>query len=125
VTIHQPGATDDHGSTIATATAWNIATTPTQAGSLELGDDIDYFSFTAPATGSYRFVSDATGNVSGYLFNATGGEIAHNSDSGPGSNFQITHTLTGGQVYYLAIRNHTQKASNTKTGPYTITATRR
>jgi hypothetical protein len=124
VTVHQPGANDDHGNTTATATPWNIATTPTIAGSLELGDDIDYFAFTAPATGSYRFVSAATGNPNGYLFNATGTQIASNLDSGPGSNFQITHTLTAGQVYYLAIRNHTQKATNTNTGPYTITVTR-
>jgi hypothetical protein len=124
VTVHQPGAVDDHGSTIATASAWNIATTPTQAGSLELGDDVDYFSFTAPATASYRFVSAATGNVDGYLFNASGTVIASNLDSGPGSNFQITYKLTSGQVYYLGIRNHTQKVTNTKTGPYTITAAR-
>jgi hypothetical protein len=125
IPVHQPGAVDDHGSTIATASAWNIATTPTQAGSLELGDDVDYFSFTAPATASYRFVSAATGNVDGYLFNASGIIIASNLDSGPGSNFQITYTLTSGQVYYLGLRNHSQKVTNTKTGPYTITATRR
>jgi hypothetical protein len=124
VQVHQPGAVDDHGSTVASATAWDIANSPTVAGSLELGNDIDYFRFTAPTTGSYKLVSAATGNVNGYLYNASGTQIAYNLDSGPGSNFQITYTLTAGQVYYVAIRNYSNSATNTNTGSYTITATR-
>ncbi|MDR2377859.1 MAG: hypothetical protein LBD70_00325 [Bifidobacteriaceae bacterium] len=122
VLVYQPGAVDDHGSDPATATAWDLAAAATVSGNLELSDDLDYFVFTAPASGSYRFVSEATGNVSGYLYNSAASRIAYNLDSGPGSNFQITHTLTAGQVYYLAIRNSSQSTSNT--GPYTITATR-
>ncbi|MDR2377851.1 MAG: hypothetical protein LBD70_00275 [Bifidobacteriaceae bacterium] len=122
VLVYQPGAVDDHGSDPAAATAWDLAAAATVSGSLELGDDLDYFVFTAPASGSYRFVSDATGNVSGYLYNSAATRIAYNLDSGPGYNFQITHTLTAGQVYYLAIRNSSQSTSNT--GAYTISATR-
>jgi hypothetical protein len=120
--VHQPGAVDDHGDAPASATSWDLAATPTVAGSLGLPADIDYFAFTPAATGSYRFISAATGNPNGYLYNAAGTRLTYNLDSGPGSNFQITYTLTAGQTYYLAIRNYSQTTTNT--GPYTITVTR-
>jgi hypothetical protein len=123
VTVHQPGAVDDHGNTPAAATEWDLAAAPAASGVLETGPDVDVFTFTAPATGTYKLTSDATGNVSGYLYDQAGKQIAYNLDSGPGLNFQITRTLTAGETYHLAIRNSNQTQTNTNTGPYTITAT--
>ncbi|MDR1152162.1 MAG: BACON domain-containing protein, partial [Bifidobacteriaceae bacterium] len=123
VTVTQRGVTDDHGSTIATATPWDIVAAPRFTGSLEIGPDVDYFAFTAPVSGQYVFESAATGNVNGYLFNSAGSQIAYNLNSGPGSNFKITYALTAGQRYYLGLRNSSQRETNTNTGPYAVAIT--
>jgi hypothetical protein len=112
---------DDHGSTPATATAWDVWAQRQMTGVLEVAGDWDYFWFTAPATGPYTFTSGpSTGDPDGLLYDAAGTLVTQNDDGAGNLDFRLRGTLTGGQRYHVAIRNHSPTGA-TDVGPYTIT----
>ncbi|MDR1634169.1 MAG: hypothetical protein LBS27_04465, partial [Bifidobacteriaceae bacterium] len=80
VAVVQSGVTDDYGNTVDTAARWQFGgttgNTAKVSGTLEVGPDVDVFKFTAPVSGTYRFISEGTGNVSGYLYDESGQQIS-------------------------------------------------
>jgi hypothetical protein len=115
---------DDHGSSMAGSSSWPVASQSQVTGSLEVASDVDYFSFTAPASGTYTFRSGpSTGDVMGSLYGSNTALIASDNDGGGGRDFLVTAYLTSGVRYFVGIRN-TDSAASTS-GAYTITMTRR
>ena len=108
---------DDYGNTFATAYNWtlNAGTTNAKSGKIDVAYDIDMFQFTAPTTGSYTFYSTSAIDTTGTLYNSAQTQLTFNDDGGANYNFQITYSLTAGQVYYLAVKGY-----STNIGDYTV-----
>ncbi len=60
--------------------------------------------FTPEFTHQYIFRSTGSGDTYGYIYDAEGNQLASDDDSGGNNQFQITYTLTAGQVYYLGVK---------------------
>lgn len=105
-------APDDHGNTIATATA--VAVPSTKAGVIGSGTDVDYFKFTL--TTSRKVTIRTTGNVDTYgtLYRSTGSYITE-ADDATDRNFSITTTLAAG-TYAIAVEGY----SSSDTGAYSL-----
>ncbi len=78
-------------------------------------NEVDYFTFVAPVTGSYQ-VSTLTplSNMDTVLgiFNSSGARIAYNDDiSTTNRDSQVTLTLSAGHRYYLGVTNYTGSAN--------------
>lgn len=86
-----------------------------------IGSTMQYLRFTAPVSGWYEFESSnhaATADPAANLYAADLSWIAYDDDSAGGLNFRITAELTGGQVYYLVVR---QWAAERTYGAFTVT----
>jgi hypothetical protein len=74
------------------------------------GTEVDYYSFTAPVAGSYRFAtnSSAVDTVLG-VFSSTGQRLAYNDDinTGVNTNSQVSVNLAAGSRYFVGITNYT------------------
>ncbi len=82
-------------------------------------NEVDYYSFVAPVSGTYRLSaltpSSSLDTVLG-LFDATGARVAYNDDISAGNrDSQLTATLTAGARYYFGVTNYT----GTPGGAYT------
>lgn len=86
-----------------------------KSGSINYPNDEVWYTFTATA-GSGTYVIGTKGNMDtkGYLYDSNGCFITSNDDNG-GLNFKINFYLTGGNTYYLKVRDY-----STKTGNYTV-----
>ena len=80
---------------------------------------VRYFRFTAPSSGTYVFTSSGSADSYGYLYNASGTQLAYNDDNGSDRNFRISYSLTSGSVYYLKARLYSSSA----TGSFTVRVT--
>jgi hypothetical protein len=75
-------------------------------------NEVDYYRFTAPTTGTYTLSATRTSgssldSVIG-LFSASGARLAYNDDiSATNLNSRTTATLTAGRTYYLGVTNYT------------------
>lgn len=74
------------------------------------GSESDYYSFVAPASGSYRIAAQTPystlDSVIG-LYSATGRRLAFNDDHAGGTDSQLTASLTAGARYYVGISKYT------------------
>ena len=104
---------DDHGNARAQATPVTNGTPVT--GNIETGDDSDYFSIEAPVTGTLTVKTTGTTDTIGVLYHSTGVQLAINDDDGTGTNFSISHPVTGGTYYVKVI------SKGTSTGMYRLT----
>lgn len=79
------------------------------------GIEVDYYAFTAPATGAYLFTArtPATSSLDTVLgvFTSTGQRIAFNDDivRFTQTDSKLTVSLTAGQQYYFGITNYTDE----------------
>jgi subtilisin family serine protease len=109
-------------------------------GNLVVGpNDVDIYSFTAPATSDYQFATDTTTDGSAQtaveVFNASGQTLAANqSVSSTSTNSVVTVAMQAGQTYYVGVSGVGPNqyayspltgagAGPGSTGSYTITAT--
>ena len=102
----------DHGNSRATAT--RVALPSTTTGTIDPGDDTDYFHFDVPARGAVTMESSGDLDTLGTLFDASGNRIVQDDDGGDGLNFRIERTLDAG-AYYVRVHSY-QRA----TGDYTL-----
>ena len=104
---------DDHGDSIATATA--VAIGDTVQGYLTAGDE-DFFRITIPRD-DFPLIAftEGTTDTYGHLLDGNGTAITSNDDSGERLNFRIARELDAG-TYYLRIRGVFLRP----TGPYTL-----
>lgn len=109
--------TDKHGNSFSSAAPINIESN-VDAG-IDNAGDVDYFSFTAPRTGSYIITTTGTTDTYGYLYASNQSLLTYNDDSGEGNNFQIVYNLTANQTYYIQIKHY----NATGTGLYTLRIT--
>lgn len=82
-------------------------------------NEVDYYTFLAPAAGSYRFdastPSSSVDTVLG-IFNGSGGRVAFNDDiSSSNRDSRVTVTLAAGARYYFGITNYTGTANGSYT----------
>lgn len=104
---------DDHGNTMAAATA---VRRPSQtAGNLETSGDVDFFRFTLTASATVVIQTSSSIDTYGYLYNASGSLLAYDDDAGAGYNFYISRTLPAG-TYYLRVKGY----STSTVGAYTL-----
>ncbi len=116
--VEGPGAgslSDDHGLSPWSATPVPIGSIT--SGTLNVGDDRDYFKLTVTSAGWHYFITQGTTATVGRLYDATLTQIATDDDSGAGDNFQVVAYLIPGD-YYLAVSGD----FSTTTGAYTFVA---
>ena len=65
-----------------------------------------YYKIVPKYSGEYRFYTSGTHNPYGYLYDSAQNWITSNSYGGEGNNFLISHTLTAGETYYVAVRTY-------------------
>ncbi len=105
----EPGAyalhlrTGEHGNTRATAT--RISLPSTTAGTIDPGEDEDYFRFEVAASSTVVMESGGGLDAVGTLFGAGGNRIALDDDGGAGSNFRMERTLDPG-TYYIRVHSY-------------------
>jgi hypothetical protein len=102
------GIPDDHGDTTST-TGQLVVGGGATAGRIEAGGDRDWYRVTLVGGTPYAFRADAA-PVNGLpdpyltLYDAAGGQIANNDDSGGNRNSLITYLPTLSGTYYLGVR---------------------
>lgn len=89
------------------------------SASISTGGAVKYFRFTPSASGTYTFSSTGSSDSCAYLLNSSGSTLAYDDDSGAGTNFSLSYSLTGGSTYYLLVRMYSSSA----TGSFTVTVT--
>ena len=83
---------DDHGNTRQTATS--VAVPSATSGTINPGNDRDYFRFVVPDTTAV--VMETTGSLDtvGRFYDSNGRQVTGNHNSGAGGNFRIARTLS-------------------------------
>ncbi len=109
-TLHLRG--DDHGNSRASAT--RVALPSATAGTIDPGNDTDWFRFEVSATGAVELESSGDLDTLGTLFGARGNRIARDDDGAGYPNFRIERTLDAG-AYYVRVHS-----AGSGTGGYTL-----
>ena len=111
-TLQLRGDHSDHGD--ATSSATCVAVPSATAGTINPGNDIDYFRFAVPDTTAV--VMETTGSLDtvGRLYDSNGRQLTGNHNSGEGGNFRIARELTQGE-YYAYVGSYGEG-----TGDYTL-----
>ena len=110
---------DDHGDTRADATVLprvgSVSSVIETGGKIETGNDVDVF--RVDVTLATRLTAFTTGSLDteGVLQGSDGTRLASDDDAGPGTNFEIAHTVGPG-TYYVRVTS-----VGTHTGSYTLT----
>ena len=107
-------STDDHGNTLADATA--LPTGQSVVGAIEHGDDVDVFRLDVARRGTLTVYTTGRLDTVGALRGSDGTQVATDDDTGTGRNFQIAHAVAAG-TYYVEVASY-----GTNTGSYTVTA---
>ncbi|MBO7149672.1 MAG: InlB B-repeat-containing protein, partial [Clostridia bacterium] len=74
-----------------------------------------YYAFVPLVSGSITIYSSSSYDTYGYLFNAVKTQIASDDDSGSGTNFSITYSVTAGELYYIVACAYSTSSSCTGT----------
>ena len=106
------GGDDDHGNSRSTATP--VALPSTTTGTIDPGNDTDWFRFEAPARGAVAIESSGDLDTLGTLFDTSGNRIVQNDDGAGYPNFRIKQTLDAG-TYYVRVHS-----SGRATGGYSL-----
>ena len=106
------GGGDNHGNSRSTAT--RVTLPSTTAGTIDPGNDTDYFHFDVSATGTVMMESSGDLDTLGTLFDARGNRIVQDDDGAGYPNFRIEQTLDPG-TYYVRVHS-----SGRATGGYTL-----
>ena len=84
---------------------------------LNVGGDVDYYTFTTEAAGEYQVNTTGSTDTYCHLENGQGEDIATNDDGGEGLNCQLIEELEANTQYYLKVRGFNE----TRVGAYTVT----
>ena len=103
---------DDHGNSRSAAT--RVALPSTTAGTIDPGNDTDWFRFEVSARRAVVMESSGYLDTLGTLFDARGNRIVQDDDGGEVLNFRIERTLDAG-TYYVRVHSY-----QTATGDYTL-----
>ena len=106
---------DNHGNTQATATLVMSGTSVT--GNIDPSTDEDYFSIAVSGAGTIRATTTGSADTVGTLYDITGNELATDDDSGTGTNFDLSYSVTAAGTYYIRVTS-----SGTSTGMYRLSA---
>lgn len=85
------------------------------SGEISPAGDRDFYRIEAPSDGQVTVYTNSDMNTRGKLRDADCLEIASNSNSGPGLNFQMSEQVSQG-VYYIEVYN----SSTSETGSYAL-----
>jgi hypothetical protein len=105
------GEPDDHGDSFSCAT--EAALGGSKTGEIA-SSDFDVFAFEVESTTTVSLESSGSTDVSGALFDEDGALVAEDDDSGSGSNFLLSQSLSAGR-YYVRVGS-----SNSAQGSYTL-----
>ena len=99
---------DDHSALPSRATPISVAFPGGDAvltGQLHRGDT-DCFSFTVPEPGLLTVYTTSSINTAGWLFDAAQTQLSYDNDSGQGSNFRFSLSLSGqgGRPYFIRVQ---------------------
>jgi hypothetical protein len=108
------GSPDDHGDNFSCATAVDPLSSTT-GGSITTADH-DVFTFTLTSTQTIELKSTGSTDVAAKLYDEDGVLVASDSDSGTGSNFDLSQSLAAGR-YYLRV-----ESENSGSGSYSLVA---
>jgi len=106
---------DDHSDTASGATTVTVG--GYKDGILNNGTDQDWFKFYADSSGTYVIKTTGTTDTYGRLYQGTSTYLTANNDSGAGTNFQISRTISTIGWYYVKVTGN-----NSAVGSYTIYA---
>lgn len=104
-----PPITDDHGNTIASATAVNMPSTT--SGAIQYAGDYDCFRFMITSTRNITACSTGSTDTFGDLMDSGGNVLASNDDANGSTNFSITRQLNSGS-YYVRVRHYSAGVNN-------------
>ncbi|MDR1152844.1 MAG: hypothetical protein LBK72_10325, partial [Bifidobacteriaceae bacterium] len=123
ITVVQNVVPDDCAASTSTTCAFALAGgIGTAAGSLESGNDHDYWRFVPPTSGTWAISSSAQGDVYGYLRSANGSYLSANDDGAGNFQFLLSYDLVAGTTYYVEISHFSDNGNATGIGNYTLTA---
>ena len=106
------GTGDEHGNTRSTAT--HVGLPSTTAGTIDPGNDTDWFRFEVRARGAVVMESSGDLDTLGTLFDASGNRTVQDDDGAGYPNFRIERELEVG-TYYVRVHS-----SGRATGGYTL-----
>lgn len=98
-----PPVTDDHGNTIATATAVDVPSTT--SGAIHFAGDYDCFRFTISEVRNFTATTQGSTDTFGDLLDAAGTVLVSNDDANGSINFSINYQLSAG-TYYIRVRHY-------------------
>ncbi|MCB4752675.1 MAG: PPC domain-containing protein [Sulfurovum sp.] len=105
----------DHSNRIDTATSIDLNSTT--LGHINKVGDVDWFKIVIPRTGTLVVETTDTTDTKGYLYNASGVQLASNDNiSSSNHNFKISKFITVAGTYYVKVRH----SGTTGTGIYAL-----
>ena len=87
-----------------------------KTASITSGGAMKYYTYKPSATTRIQFYSTGSQDTYGYLYNANMSQLASDDDSGDGSNFRITYTLSANTTYIFGCRFY----SSSRTGSFNV-----
>lgn len=100
-------------------TAINMVVNTNYTVNITSGGQFVYYRFVPTQSGTYVFSSSGNNDPIGALYSASQSLLVEDDDSGVGSNFRFSRSLTVNTTYYLRVR-----LFSTRTGSFTISVTR-
>ena len=107
-----PPPADDHGDSRGSATT--VAVPSDTSGALAAADT-DYFRINVSGPGTLLVYTTGNTDTTGRLENASGSQLAQDTDGNLGSNFRMVHDVSSG-TYYVRVTG----ASSSTSGNYTL-----
>ena len=90
-----------------------------QTATIESAGEYLAYSFTAPASATYRFCATGDYDTYGYLCDFDWNLLTYDDDSGDSANTAIAYALTAGETYYFVVRMY----DSSDTGSFTVAVT--
>lgn len=120
---YTPGSTISLSSNTTLYAVWKSAQSVSAGNSntvnIAFAEQAWYYKFTPSSSGEYTFESTGSIDSKVTIYKADGTEIGSDDDSGDGSNFKKTLSLTSGTTYYIKAF-----AYSSKTGTYSFKVTK-
>lgn len=120
---YTPGSTISLSSNTTLYAVWksaqSVSTGNSNTVNVAFAEQAWYYKFTPSSSGEYTFESTGSVDSNVGIYKTDGTEIGSDDDSGDGSNFKKTLSLTSGTTYYIKAF-----AYSSKTGTYSFKVTK-
>ena len=129
VASYQPGDSYSSNANLTLYAVWQkiptaLSLNNSYTTTISTAGEMNYFTYTPSTTATYVIYSTGSVDTKCYLYNSSGSQITSDDDSGDGTNFRLSYSLTAGTTYTFGIRYYSSSTTGTISfkfgGVYTV-----